>query len=159
MPIYMKYADIKGIVDAEGFKDWIEVNSFQWGVGRGIGSPVGTGRDREASAPSVSEITVTKAWDTVASSKLLQEGLIGEGVKAEFKFTTLDAKKLTTYLHIELEDAMISGYSVSSGGDKPSESISINFTKVTYAPTAVKSAGGSTAQAKVIYDLAKAMTT
>jgi len=27
---------------------------------------------------------------------------------------------------------MVSGYSVSSGGDKPTESISLNFTKIEY---------------------------
>ncbi len=159
MAIYMKYGDVKGIVTAEGFKDWIEVGSFQWGVGRGISAPVGQTTDREASTPSVSEITVTKTWDTASSSLLFQEALIGEGVKAEFKFTTVDAKKPTTFLHFELEGAMISGYSISSGGDKPSESLSINFLKVTYAPTEVKSAGGSSAKSKVTYDLGKAVTT
>ena len=49
MPIYIKYGDIKGDVTAEGHKDWIEVNSFQWGVGRGISSPTGGGADRESS--------------------------------------------------------------------------------------------------------------
>jgi len=38
MALYMKYGDIKGAVTTDGFKDWIELNSFQWGVGRAIGS-------------------------------------------------------------------------------------------------------------------------
>ncbi|MGD9885959.1 MAG: type VI secretion system tube protein Hcp, partial [Reyranella sp.] len=28
----MKFGDIKGQVTADGFKDWIELNSFQYGV-------------------------------------------------------------------------------------------------------------------------------
>jgi type VI secretion system secreted protein Hcp len=27
---------------------------------------------------------------------------------------------------------MVSGYSISSGGDRPTESVSLNFTKITY---------------------------
>src|SRR5215469_505769 len=41
----------------------IEIESFQWGVGRGISSPTGGSADRESSAPSVSEIVITKAVD------------------------------------------------------------------------------------------------
>ena len=40
--------------------------------------------------------------------------------------------QLETYLTIKLTNTMISGYSFSSGGDRPSESISLNFTKIEY---------------------------
>jgi len=44
-PIYMKYGSVSGDVAAAGHKDWIELNSFQWGVTRSIGSPTtGAGR-------------------------------------------------------------------------------------------------------------------
>jgi type VI secretion system secreted protein Hcp len=35
-----------------------------------------------------------------------------------------------TYLTYELSDVFISGYSVSSGGDTPVESVSLNFAKI-----------------------------
>jgi type VI secretion system secreted protein Hcp len=35
------------------------------------------------------------------------------------------------YLEIRMENVLISGYSVSSGGDRPMESISLNFAKMT----------------------------
>ena len=41
------------------------------------------------------------------------------------------------YLSIELENAMISNYSVSSGGDRPTESLALNFTKITYNNTSM----------------------
>jgi len=66
--IYMNYNDIPGDATAEGHEKWIELNSCQWGVGRGISSPTGGSADRESSAPSVSEIVVTKATD-VSSTK------------------------------------------------------------------------------------------
>jgi hypothetical protein len=61
MPIYIQYGSISGDVASTGQKGWIEINSFQWGVGRGFTSPVGgSSANRESSSPSVSEIVVTK---------------------------------------------------------------------------------------------------
>ncbi len=135
MPIYMNYDNlaIKGDATADGHKDWIELNSFQWGVGRGISSPTGGSKDRESSAPSISEISVTKAQDA-ATGKLLTEAYQGEGVKVVIDFCKTDSGKLETYLTYELEDTMISGYSTSSGGDRPSESLSLNFVTVNVVP-------------------------
>jgi type VI secretion system secreted protein Hcp len=128
MAIYMKYDQINGAVTAKGFEKWIEVHSFQWGVGRGLSTPTGASADREASAPSVSEITVTKPTD-IASHKLLEESLWGEGKTVKLAFTTTVKDKIDEYIGYELTNTLISGYSVSSGGDRPNESLSLNFTK------------------------------
>ena len=56
MAIYMQIDGIKGNVEAEGHADWIECLSMQWGVGRGIQAKTGSSKDREASAPSISEL-------------------------------------------------------------------------------------------------------
>ena len=77
MPIYMQYEKIEGDVTSASHEKWIELHSFQWGVGRGISSKTGRGADREASAPSISEITVTKSQDK-STTKLLDEALQGE---------------------------------------------------------------------------------
>ena len=132
MPIYMKYGEIKGQEKTKGFEEQVQCSSFQFGVGRGIGS-AGGGGHREASSPSVSEIVVTKMQDK-SSTGFLQESLFGEGQKVKFSFTKTGAvgDAPQTYLTIELENALVSGYSLSSGGDQPSESISINFTKIVW---------------------------
>jgi len=96
MPIYIKYGDIKGDVTAEGHKGadgWVEVGSFQFGVGRGIASPTGGGDDRESSAPSVSEIVVTKDMD-VSSFSWLEASLWGEGVAVQIDFCKTDKSML-----------------------------------------------------------------
>src|SRR6185312_2565050 len=110
-----------------GHEKWIEVNSFQWGVGRGISSPTGGSSDREASAPSVSEIVVTKPTDA-SSVALLTEALQGEGQPVTIDFTKTDKGNLTTFLTYTLTNTMVSGLSLSSGGDRPQESVSFNFT-------------------------------
>ena len=139
MPIYMEYAGIKGNVTDESYKDHIAVHSFQFGVGRGIASPDGSSKDREASTPSVSEIVITKSFD-ISSVKLFEESLMGKGKKATIKWAlTAPGEGATeTFLEYTLENCLVSGYSVSSGGDNPSESISLNFTKIEmkYTPSA-----------------------
>ena len=155
MPIYLKYDTIAGGVTAAGHEKWIELGSFQWGVGRGISTATGGSEDRESSAPSVSEIVVTKQQD-IATIKLLTEALQGEGKKATIDFVKTDKGQLVVYLSYETEQTMISGYSTSSGGDNPSESLSLNFTKVTVKVTPRNPDGSEGSPETVIYDLGKA---
>lgn len=54
MAIYMKYGDIKGAVTTDGFKDWIELNSFQWGQ-------VGTSERQRAARPRESIVSRASA--------------------------------------------------------------------------------------------------
>lgn len=154
MAIYMKFGAVVGQVTTEGFKDWIELSSFQYGVGRGVTSGAG-GAQREGSAPSISEITVSKVYDK-ASPGLYQDALAGTfNTKVEIKMTTTTKNKVDTYLAWELTDCGVSGYSASSGGDNPSESISLNFTKVMVTPSPLDTAGTPVKGAVVTYDLQK----
>jgi type VI secretion system secreted protein Hcp len=147
-PIYMKYGTIKGDVVAQGYEQQIELTSLQWGVGRAI-AVSGANADREATVPRVSEITITKPTDS-ASVSLLKEALGGTGQQVIISFVKTDKGNLTTYLQFTLENTLISGFSISSGGDRPSESLTLNFTKVEF-----KSFLGP-APESVIYDLAQA---
>ena len=130
MALYMKFGSIKGDVETTDYKDWIDINSFQWGVGRGISSPVGSTADREASHPSVSEVSISKQMD-IATNKLIEDALGGEmNNKVEIAYVTTGKNEVKEFLRYILTNTAISGYSVSSGGDRPSESISLNFTKI-----------------------------
>ena len=153
-PIYMKFPNIDGDVTAQGHEKWIELNSFQWGVGRSISSPTGGSAGREASAPSVGEIIVTKSMDK-SSAKLLQEALVGNPagpvvidlVKNGFNGSPFVYGKYT------LENVLVSGYSVSSGGDNPSESISLNFAKITFSFFDQTPTGGIGSPIEACYDI------
>ena len=110
---------------------WITLDSLQWGVGRSIGS--GSGTDRDSSNPSFSEISCTKGMD-VASAQLMLEAACGKALtKATIHFVQTGGKDNTGqhYLEIILEKPMISSYSISSGGDRPSESFAINYIGIT----------------------------
>ena len=131
MAIYLKLDPIKGSVTDSKFKDQIELSSFQWGAGLGVGSA--RGGDRTTSEPSVSEIAATKKLDK-ASEGLFKQLLMGEPVaKGTVSFTAAIKGESVAYAVLELEDVIISSYSQSSGGDFPSESISLNFTKFIYS--------------------------
>jgi type VI secretion system secreted protein Hcp len=157
MPIYVQYGTIKGDVTAAGHEKWIEVNSFQWGVGRGISSPTGGAADREASAPSVSEIVVTKPTDA-ATVDLVKQALEGEGEDVTIDFCKTDQGKLNVYLSYTLNNTMISGYSTSSGGDRPQESLSFNFTKIFCRDVALGSKNEDGAPATIGYDVGAGKT-
>jgi type VI secretion system secreted protein Hcp len=131
MAIYIEYAGIKGNVTADGYKDHIAVNSFQFGVGRGISMEPGKLSNREATRPTISEVTVTKSADTSAIA-LFKEAVTGSaGKKVVVKFVQTGGDKLVEYMTYTLEDCLVSGYSVSADaqGD-PTESISLSFAKI-----------------------------
>jgi type VI secretion system secreted protein Hcp len=156
--IYMKYGSIKGSVTEAGHKDGIELQSFQWGVGRGIGSPTGSSTTREASNPSISEIVVTKPQDA-ASTYLFTDAVAGQmNTDVTIEFTATSKGAVATYLKYLLSNTGLSGYSLSSGGDRPSESLSLNFTKViwTFTPAASDLTGTPNT---VGYDLSQMKTT
>src|ERR1700682_5536702 len=123
----MSWDGIDGAVTTQGFEKWIELNSFQMGVGRAIGTAARGAATREASEPNISEVVATKMFmDAVA-------GDLSATVK--FKFTTTTKDKVDTFLAFELTNCGLSGYSLSSGGDAPQESLSLNFTKIMFTYT------------------------
>ncbi|OZG70975.1 hemolysin-coregulated protein [Hahella sp. CCB-MM4] len=156
MAIYMNYngLKVKGNVTAEGYKDWIRLDSFQFGVGRHITMEAGHMSNREATRPSISEVAVSKLMDT-ASSGLFKESLTGDaGVKVQIDVVRTAADKIEKYVSYELEDVMISSYSVSAGADSaPSEAISLSFAKVVMAYTAADRANKGATPERVGYDL------
>jgi type VI secretion system secreted protein Hcp len=157
MAVYMQFDGINGDVTETKHSNWVELASCQWGVGRGISSSVGSSAERESTAPSISEIVVTKEND-VSSGKLMQEALSGHGktVKIDFTRTYKDSQEI--YLTIELTNTIISGYSHSSSGERPMETLSLNFTKIRYTTTQMKPDGTQGDPDHVIYDMATAKT-
>jgi len=131
MAIYLKLDGCPGSSTTDGFKDQIELHSFQWGAGVGVGSA--RGGDRSTSEPSVSEITGTKNLDKSAEH-LFKNLLMGNSIATgEINFTSASKGTSVAYATLKLEDVIVSGYSMTSGGDFPTESISLNFTKFDWA--------------------------
>jgi type VI secretion system secreted protein Hcp len=158
MAIYLKYGGIDGPVTTEGFQKWIECNSFQWGVGRAIGTGARGSLSREHSEPTISEITITKLTDK-STPKLFLEALAGKlDTKVQIKFTTTVKNQVETFLTYDLENTGPSHYSMGSGGDMPTETLTLNFTKIQLTFKAMEA--GLTGQNETVgYDLQQMKTT
>ncbi|WP_144299538.1 Hcp family type VI secretion system effector [Elioraea rosea] len=157
MPIFMKFAGIDGSATSKGYEGWIQVESISLGVGRGITTFTGGAANREASAPSVSDVVVTKLMDR-ASPKLFEEGLVGSDGKLVTIVVTRTGKELRPFCLFTFFNTLVSGYSVSSSGDTPDESLSLNFTRMEYSFTGSETTGKDASQMKVGFDIATATT-
>ena len=153
--ILMKFEkEIKGEAKIAGHEGWIDVESFQLGVGRSI-TQSGSSAARDTSNPNFSEATLTRQTDR-ASTDLFIQAACGQSLgKAEVHFiqTAGADKPPQVYLVYELMDVLVSSYSLSSGGEKPSESVGLNFTKIQTQYNAFDGAKVATGTKKG-YDLA-----
>ena len=131
--ILIKFAtEIKGQAKVTGHEGWINIGSCQWGVGRSIALQSGGSAKRETSSPSVSEVVFSRDSD-LASPELFFQACGG----VSLGLCTMDVLQVIgneqkVFCQVLLEDAMISSYSFSSGGDNPSESFAVNFTKISF---------------------------
>lgn len=159
MAIYMNYnaLAVKGDVTAEGYQDWIELDSFNMGVGRGITMEVGQMANRESTRPSLSEVTISKNMDA-ASGGLFADAVAGDaGCKVEIHIVQTGAKQVEVYAAYTLEDCLISSYSVNAGaGGPPHESLSLSFSQIMKDLSKADKSNKNAASMKVGYDLATA---
>lgn len=100
---------------------------------------------------------MTKLQD-VASPKLFLDSVAGKmDNKVTIKFTTTTKGKVETFCTFELENTGLSHYSMSSGGEAPMESLSLNFTKISKTFTG-HDPGISGSPETVGYDLSQMKT-
>jgi type VI secretion system secreted protein Hcp len=144
----------KGDATEKGHADWIKVDAVSLSAGRTIHTLMGRVSDRQADPGHVSEMTITKEMDT-ASMNLFKATCVGAGEKMEIDVTragtTQDAAEIV-YLKYTLENALITGYSFNSTGNKPSETLTLNFTKITMAYTPQDAAAKGTGTIPVTFD-------
>lgn len=140
---YLDFGGLKGEATAEEYKDLITVDTLDFNVHRDIAAPTGTAMDREASATRLGDITITKKQDK-STPDLFKEATVGKGKAATF-YLTKQGDKIEEIMKIELSDAMISNYSVSAEGDRPTESITISYTEMTMSVTPTDDTNAATA--------------
>ncbi len=124
--------EIKGESTVQGFEGWINASSMQFGVGRAVSSPSGGTGKREVSAASVSEVVMSRNSD-LASPEFFFQSCGGQTLElCTINIVQIEDNKPAVHVAIELTDPIVSAYSVSSGGDNPSESVTLNFTKISF---------------------------
>ncbi|MEI4484317.1 MULTISPECIES: Hcp family type VI secretion system effector [unclassified Phyllobacterium] len=135
MPIYLQIDQIQGDATHETHKRWMDIEAIHWNVGRKMNTSAGSAANREASEPTLSEVILTKVSDS-SSTKLFQEACAGRtGKKAVIHLVTT-GNPGDTYIEYILTNTLIANYSVDSNGDRPVETLRLNFTKmeVKYTP-------------------------
>lgn len=131
MPILMKYQDIPGESKIKGYEKYIEVSSFDFGLGRRI--TAGTQSTREGGTVNLSEVVVKKQTDNT-TIKFFMEGCTGKMDKdVEIAFLRTGDKVNEYFLKFELKATTVAGLSFKSGGGadaRPTETIHLNFNKM-----------------------------
>jgi len=159
MAIYMHYTardsgDIKGDVTAAEYTDWIEVDSFDWGVHNGMGSTVGSSFNMNARTVVFSEVKLTKMQDQ-ASGTLLNVILSNQNAPSVKLSFLRPGTPAVEYLSFELTNACMSHYSMSSTGDRPVETVKLVFQKITMNVTPQNPDGTPGSKLVTIYDLTR----
>ncbi|MDE1764027.1 MAG: type VI secretion system tube protein Hcp [Thaumarchaeota archaeon] len=129
-PIFMKIADINGETTLTGYAGDIELDSFQFGIEHAVDLSASSGAT--AGKTTFSPIQITKIMDKT-SPAIFGKSTTGQVIpQVDIYFAKTTSKGLQTYAHYLLKNVIISSYSVSSGGDAPTESISLNFQSVQF---------------------------
>jgi type VI secretion system secreted protein Hcp len=141
--IFLELDGIQGESNAVGFENQIEIGSLQLGVGRG------------AKEANFSEVTLTKQLDK-SSPELMLRAANGTTIpSATLRFTTTGQEKVVVYLRYCLTGVRIAGFSQSSGGDRPNESLSLSYATIVQSYTQGSETGGAGTVFATGWDLLK----
>jgi type VI secretion system secreted protein Hcp len=128
--IFIKFPNgIAAETTQSGHEESVAAMSVSWGVGRAVSTSF-TSSGRETSTPTFSEFVFTKMFDSASNDLALAaaKGTSFDEVTVTFRKDTGDDQ--LDYLVYTLTDVLISSYSMSSGGETPMESLSLNYTKI-----------------------------
>lgn len=128
--MFLKIENIKGESKDSNHSEWIEIQSYSWGLSQ-TGS-FSTGAGGGAGKVSMQDFSFTKRLDK-STPKLMEYCATGNHIKDAVLHVARTKNDQQTYLEYKLSDVLVSSYSpaCSSGGsDGPVDQISLNFTKI-----------------------------
>lgn len=151
MPIYLKYGSIQGDATQQDHVGWMDITSMHWSVSRNVNTTVGSAANREASEPNLSEVTLTKISDS-SHAELYQAATTGntpQTAQIDLVSTGQDGK---TYCQYYLYDALLSGFSSGTSGDRPTETLTLNFVKKEVVYNKIGADGTQNGTSRAMYD-------
>ncbi len=127
---FLKVDGIDGESASDRHKNEIDVESFSWGAAQsGAGA---TGGGGGAGKVSFQDFHFTMRLNK-ASPKLMLACATGEHIKEVVLTGEVSGKKGQKFLEIKMEDVLVSSFQQgSSASEYPTESVSMNFTKITF---------------------------
>lgn len=154
--IFLEIDGIEGEATADEYKNQIDVLAWSWGLSFSGTTHIGGGS--EAGKSSVSDLSITKFVDA-ATSQLTLSVLTGQEIKsASIAVTNVGADgKLVEYLSLDMENVLITSQSTggSTGEDRLTENISLNFSSLCLQYTRFDEKGGKQVEDPVCWDIAK----
>jgi len=147
---FLKIEGVPGESSDDKHRGEIEVESWSFGASQSGSMAMGGGGG--AGKVSFQEFSITKSMDK-SSPKLFEALATGKHLK-EVKLV-LRGSSSVEYLTITLTDVMISSYSTgsSSGDDRPTESVSLNFAQIKMSYVEQDTSGRAGAATEFGWDL------
>jgi type VI secretion system secreted protein Hcp len=127
--VYLNVPNINGGATEQNHKKWIPVQSMTFGVNRNVSMNTGHATGREAALPNISEVHISKDMD-LSSIELFGWSVAKYDAK-KCKLDIVTTGRDDPFTQYELDNCVISGYSVAAGDGMPQETISLSFTKFT----------------------------
>ena len=146
--------DIKGECQLADFKDKIEILSFSHGVAQQITGDQSNTK-RTSGKPNHQDFTVSKYVDLATTSLIDYCNQAKPIATAKIIIGQNDNGKVDQFLVYELTNALISSVSVGGGGGgKPQETVTFNYTKISWTYKVQKSDVTDAGNASAKWDLA-----
>ena len=123
--IYLKMEPFRGKVTAEGFEKWIQIGSLALGVENSV--PLSGGK---SGATSVGPLVMTKLLDQTSPLFALAASEGRTFPIAEIVLANVGTDQIEPYYSIILENVIITQNDISTGGDRPIETISLRYGKI-----------------------------
>ncbi|HMF94410.1 MAG TPA: type VI secretion system tube protein Hcp [Vicinamibacterales bacterium] len=152
--ILLDIPDIKGQSTIKGFEDKIEILSASHGVAMQVtASPSST--ERTSGRPNHQDLTVSKYVD-LSTCPIIAACNAATNLKTiTLTIGRNDAGTLLPYLVYTLDNTIVSSVSVSCGsGDRPTETITFNYSKIKWDFTEQKADTGKKGNNGAVWDLA-----
>lgn len=157
MSIFMNFEGIKGESSDKGHKQWMDIDSIQWGVTRRINTMTSSQNDRESSNAEISNLVITRYMDS-ATPSLFIESCCGTGKDVVIHLTKTGTGSGTdVYMEYTLKNALVSDYQVaaqSQDSNRPMETITISFVDLEVKYTPYDDDGNALAAIAVGFDTA-----
>lgn len=110
----------------------IDVESFNHGATQM--RPSGAGMGVSAGRANVADLVITKRFDA-ASPKLFLACCKGNHLKEAVLVGRKPGRSPVEFLKVTLQDVVVTSYRIMSGGDVPTEEVSLSFARVDYTYT------------------------
>lgn len=150
--MFLKIEGIKGESTDDKHKDEIEILSYSWGASQSgtlaFGGGGGAGKVQFQDFHFTSRVSK-------ASPLLFLGCATGEHIKDATLSARKAGEKQEDFLVIKLNDVLVSSYQAggSSGGDIPTDQISLNYSKIEFSYVPQKPDGGLDAPVRTGWDL------